>query len=295
MTPPIVFSPLIVGVMRLGVWGAKMTTSELETFIDQCLDLGLRDFDHADIYGHYTSETEFGAVLKKRPDLRNKLQITTKCSIKLVCDNRPEHRIQSYDSTPKHILASVENSLRDLQVDALDLLLLHRPDFLLNPHEVAEVFEQLKKAGKVKHFGVSNYTPAQFAMLHSFTPLVNNQIEVSLLHLDPFSDGTLAQCLQHQIIPTAWSPLGGGLLFTDVDNPRVKRVLAVAQPLAEKYNAGIDQIMLAFIQKHPAGIIPVLGTSKINRIESALKAQDIQMSHEEWYDLYQASTGEQVP
>lgn len=295
MTDTLAFSPLIIGVMRLGDWGVKMTTRELETFIDRCLDLGLRDFDHADIYGSYTSETEFGAVLQRRPDLRSKIQITTKCGIKMLSENRLTHRIKSYDSSPTHILHSVENSLRNLHVECLDILLLHRPDMLMHPQEIAETFTQLQTAGKVKHFGVSNFTPSQFDLLHSFTPLVTNQIEASLLHLDPFSDGTLDQCLKHQIVPTVWSPLDGGSLFADHENPRVQRIRKVAEPLSEKHEASIDQILLAFLQKHPSGIIPVLGTSKIVRIQSALAAQKITLSHEEWYDLYQASTGTEIP
>lgn len=295
MTDTLKFAPLIIGVMRLGAWGVKMSRQELERFIDECLELGLRDFDHADIYGSYTSEAEFGAVLAGRPDLRSKIQITTKCGIKMLSENRPTHRIKSYDSSPAHIRQSVENSLRQLRVECLDLLLLHRPDMLMPPQEIAEVFSQLQQAGKVKHFGVSNFTPSQFELLNTFTPLVTNQIEASLLHLDPFSDGSLDQCLRHQITPTAWSPLGGGALFSDPENPRVKRIRTTAQNLCEKYEASLDQILLAFLHKHPAGIIPVLGTSKISRIKSALAAQKITLTHEEWYDLYQASTGEEVP
>ncbi|MEM1320054.1 MAG: aldo/keto reductase [Bacteroidota bacterium] len=289
------FSPVIIGTMRLGQWGEQFSTDQLEGFIEECLALGLKDFDHADIYGHYTTEAEFGAVLKRRPDLRDQLQITTKCGIKLVCEQRPSHRLKSYDSTKAHIITSAERSLQDLHLDTIDLLLLHRPDYLLHPQEVAEAFEQLRSAGKVKHFGVSNYSPSQFDMLHSFTPLVTNQVEISLLHLQSFQDGTLDQCLKHRTVPTAWSPLGGGSLFRPSDDARVQRVRKVATALAEQHEVGLDQILLAWLAKHPAGIIPVLGTSKVKRIQSALEAVRLVLSHEEWYELWEASVGVEVP
>jgi len=289
------FAPLIIGTMRLGEWGAKMNTNELERFIDACLDLELNDFDHADIYGHYTEEGNFGKVIKRRPDLKSKIQITTKCGIKLVTENRPHHKIQSYDSSKNHIITSAENSLKELAVDQIDLLLLHRPDFLMNPHEIAEAFEVLKKNGKVKNFGVSNFTPSQFEMLNSFTPLVNNQVEISLLHLNPFQDGTLDQCLKLNIQPTAWSPFGGGKIFTESDDPRNNRIQKVAKELSEKYNASLDQILLAWLLKHPSSIIPIVGSTKISRIKTAKEALQINLSHEEWYQLWEASVGEPVP
>ena len=286
------FSPLIIGTMRLGDWGAKMSTDELEKFIDACLDLGLNDFDHADIYGHYTEETNFGKVLKRRPELKNKIQITTKCGIHLVTENRPKHKIQSYNSTKAHILASTENSLKELNVNQIDLMLLHRPDFLMDPQEVAEAFEQLKKAGKVKAFGVSNFSPSQFDMLNSFTPLINNQVEISLLHLNPFQDGTLDQCLRLGTLPTAWSPFGGGKIFSDLKDERILRIRKTANEMLEKYDIALDQLLLAWLLKHPSGIIPIVGTTKISRIKKAKEALDINLTHEEWYQLWVASVGE---
>ncbi len=288
------FSPIIVGTMRLGKWGANMTTSELENFIHQCLEMGLNDFDHADIYGHYTTEADFGKVLKNQSSLRDKMQLTTKCGIKLTSENRPTHKIKSYDSSKEHIIFSAESSLKALETDYLDVFLLHRPDYLLNPHEVAEAFETLKKSGKVKHFGVSNYTTSQFDLLHSFTPLVTNQVEISLLHLNAFDDGTLNQCLKHGIVPTAWSPLGGGAIFSDSEDATNQRIQKVANELSEKYKASLDQILLAFLYKHPAHIIPVVGTSKIERIESSLQASKIKLTHEEWYELWEAAIGQEV-
>ena len=148
--------------MRFGAWGANLETKAIEQLIDQCIELGLKDFDHADIYGHYTEEENFGRVLKRRPDLRSKIQITTKFGIKLTADNRPNHKIKSYDSSKAHLLLSVDNSLKALAVESIDVLLIHRPDYLMNVAEIAEAFLQLQQSGKVKHFGVSNFTPSQF-------------------------------------------------------------------------------------------------------------------------------------
>ena len=281
--------------MRLGNWGAGMTTTQLTDFVEGCLSLGLRDFDHADIYGDYTTESDFGQVLNEQPALRDRMRLITKCGIKMVGTNRPQHRIKSYDSGKDHILRSAEQSLTHLRTDYLDLLLLHRPDYLLDPHEVAEAFEQLKRAGKVRAFGVSNFSPSQFALLHSFTPLATNQIEISVTHLEPFYDGTLDQCLQHHIAPMAWSPLGGGALFSDADEPRAQRIRAVAQRLAGEYDATIDQLLLAWLRRHPAGIVPVLGTTKLARVQQAHRALTIALTRQDWYELWQASTGEAVP
>lgn len=289
------FSRLIIGTMRLGDWGVKMDTASLESFVEECLALGLKDFDHADIYGDYTTEQDFGALLTIRPDLRDKIRLTTKCGIKMLSPNRPDHKIKSYDSSKLHILQSVENSLKVLKTDFIDLLLIHRPDFLMNPQELAEAFESLQKAGKVLHFGVSNFTTSQFELLHSYFPLVTNQIEISISHLQPFYDGSLDQCLKYNIVPTAWSPLGGGVLFQDTKDERVLRIRKTGMALAEKYEAQLDQILLAWLMKHPSGIIPVLGTSRISRVKSALAACNIKLSHEEWYELWQASVGTEVP
>lgn len=290
----ITFSPIIIGTMRLGDWGSKMSSQELENFIEACVDMGLTDFDHADIYGHYTEEGRFGEVIKRRPDLKSRIQVTTKCGIRLVTPNRPDHKVKSYDSTKAHILWSAENSLKDLGLDTLDLLLIHRPDYLMNPEEIAEAFETLKKEGKVKHFGVSNFTPSQFDLLNSYTPLLTNQVEISLFHRNAFEDGTLDQCMKLGTVPTAWSPFGGGAIFTDTVNPDMARIRKVLKSLGEKYEASIDQILLAFLRKHPAGIVPVLGTSKVSRIKVAQAALEIELTHQEWYQLWEAALGEEV-
>lgn len=294
MDNEIKFSPLIIGTMRWGTWGANLSTDQIEQLIDQCLDLGLKDFDHADIYGHYTEEENFGRVIKRRPDLKSKIQITTKYGIKLTSDNRPSHHIKSYDSSKAHLLQSVDNSLQALGVDHIDVLLLHRPDLLMDPHEIAEGFTQLQQAGKVRSFGVSNFTTDQFNLLNDHIPLITNQIELSLLHLDGFQDGTLVQCQRLGISPTVWSPFGGGRIFQADGDAQVMRIRKAASSIMEKYKATLDQILLAWLLKHPAGIVPVLGSSKSVRIAAAMEATNIQLGHEEWYTLLEASTGNEV-
>jgi len=288
-------SPIIAGCMKWGQWGAKFSSAQYLQLIENCIAAGITSFDHADIYGDYTVEEEFGEALKQKPHLRLQMQLITKCGIRRFTPNRPEHRINSYDTSKEHIIASVENSLRNLSTDYLDLLLIHRPDPLMHPHEIADAFTQLKQQGKVIHFGVSNFTPTQMDMMMTAFGVEFNQLEVSVLKLDPFHDGTLDKCIQHYIRPMAWGPLGSGRFHKEDEDEQNKRILAVAQLLAAKYDASIDQVLLAFLFKHPAGIIPVLGSTKIERLKSALDAAKINIEREEWFMLWRASTGHEVP
>ncbi len=287
-------SPFIVGTMRLGSWGSNLSPKAYEAFIEGCLELGLKDFDHADIYGDYTTEADFGNVFKNRSNLRQQLRITTKCGIKLISTNRPDHKVKSYDLSKEHILSSVDISLQNLHTDYIDVLLLHRPDYLLDPSEIAEAFVQLKKEGKVNAFGVSNFTPSQFDLLQNVTPLITNQIEVSLLQRNAFEDGTLDQCQKLNVIPTAWSPLGGGQLFQDSKDAKIIAIRKVLNMLSEKYNLAADQLLYTWLRKHPAGIVPVLGTSKLERIQKACKALEADITKEEWYMLWEAAIGGEV-
>ena len=288
------FSPIIIGTMRLGDWGSNLSSEGLEYFIDGCLACGFNDFDHADIYGHYTDEERFGRVIKRRPDLKSKIQLTTKCGIRLTTPNRPSHYVKSYDATAKHIVWSAENSLKQLGVDCIDVLLIHRPDYLMDPSEVASAIEELKTSGKIKSFGVSNFKPSQFELLNQFVPLITNQVEISLLHRNAFEDGTLDQCLSLGIRPTAWSPYGGGVIFGSNTEPQIIRIRKVIDELVETYSASIDQILLAFLLKHPAQIIPIIGSSKISRIQSAKEALSIKLSHQDWYRLWEAALGNEI-
>ena len=281
--------------MKWGQWGSKFTTAEYLQMIEECLANDITTFDHADIYGDYTTEEEFGAALKKNPSLRSKMQIITKSGIKRLTANRPQHTIQSYDTSKEHIISSLEKSLIDFNTDYIDILLIHRPDPLMHPDEIAEAFSHLKTQGKVLEFGVSNFSPWQVEMIHSRFRVKYNQIEVSVLQLESFHNGQLDQCIQHNIIPMAWSPLGAGKLLSDIEEVRNTRILAAAQFIADKYDLTIDQILLTFLFTHPAIIIPVLGTTKINRLKKAMEVSTLKLEREEWFMLWRASTGHEVP
>ena len=293
MMPTNKLSSPIAGCMRWGLWGAGFDTSDYRAMIELCLEVGITSFDHANIYGNYTTEAEFGNALKEAPFLRQEIQIITKCGIQLPCANRPSYRIKSYNTSAAHIIESVNQSLINFGTDYLDVLLLHRPDPLMNPHEIALAVDQLKQAGKILQFGVSNFLPQQTNALKRYVTVEYNQLEISIIHLMPFVDGCLDNCIKHQITPMAWAPLGGGI-FSDEGHPSFRNIIAVASTLAKMYNTGINQILIAFLLTHPAGIIPVMGTTKIDRLFQAKTASDIQLTREDWYSLYLASTGEEL-
>jgi predicted oxidoreductase len=285
------FSRIVSGFWKLGAGNAELNYNQREELIEKAIDYGITTFDHADIYGNYSNEAEFGEVLKQKPSLRQKMEIVTKCGIRMMSHKKPEHIVPSYDTSKAHILASVENSLRNLNTDCIDLLLIHRPNPLMNPHEISEAFMKLKQSGKVKFFGVSNFTPSQFEMLNSFTELVTNQVEISLLKRDFFLDGTLDQCITKSFSPMAWSPLGGGNLFRETDDINLLKIKELAFNLAKKYNLQLDHLLVAFLLKHPANIIPVLGSSKYDRLKIGVEALDIELSTMDWFALWQAAGG----
>jgi len=283
----------VAGCMRWGVWGANFSTAEYRQMIESCLQYGINSFYHADIYGDYTTEAEFGEALKENPLLRQHIKLITKCGIQMLTANRPEHSIKSYNTSKEHIIHSVEQSLRNFGTDYLDVLLIHRPDPLLDPSDVAEAIEQLKQQGKVLAFGVSNFLPHQTDLLAAHTLIEYNQVEISIIKLNAFSDGTLENCMKHKITPMAWAPLGGGL-FTDETHPRFRSITASAIELAEKYNTGLNEILLAWLHTHPSAIQSVIGTTKIERLLQAKVATSIRLEREDWFKLLIASTGEDV-
>ncbi|WP_378187728.1 aldo/keto reductase family oxidoreductase [Aquimarina sp. W85] len=291
---PFKTSEVVAGCMNWGRWGSDLSVTATQKLIEECLDLDVTTFDHADIYGDYTTENLFGRALKKRSSLRNDMQLITKCGIQLVTPNRPENTIKYYNVSKPYIIESVEQSLRNFNTDYIDMFLIHRPSPLMNPYEIAEAFTQLKAEGKVLYFGVSNFTTSQYTMLSSLFPLVTNQIELSALHLEPFIDGTLDQCLQEKIRPMAYSVLAGGSFFAKEKKPRVARIYDVAQHLAKDYSTTVDQILIAWLFKHPSNIIPIVGSTKINRIEMAVNAHALTLQDDEWFKIWEASTGEEV-
>ncbi|MGD8515391.1 MAG: aldo/keto reductase [Anaerolineae bacterium] len=288
-------SRLALGLWRLADW--DLTKAQILDLLRASLDLGITTFDHADIYGDYRCEKIFGRALALESALREKMQIVTKCGIKLLSPNGPAQTIKHYDTGYAHITASVEHSLRVLGTDRIDLLLIHRPDPLMDPDQIAEAFGALRQAGKVLHFGVSNFNRSQFALLASRLdfPLVTNQIELSVLHMDALHDGTVDQCLQMGIAPMAWSPLGGGAIFRS-DLRQAKRVREALQTVGEEVGgASLDQVALAWILGHPARIVPIVGTGKLERIRSAAGATALELSREQWFSIWSASAGGPVP
>lgn len=285
-------SRLVHGVWRLADW--KYTDKQIQELVESCLELGIDTFDHADIYGDYACEELFGKALPKT--LKDQLTIITKCGIKLVSDKRPDHYVKHYDTSIEHIVWSAENSLGMLGIDAIDLLLIHRPDPFINTHEVAEAFSKLKEQGKVKHFGVSNFLPSQFKSLQSALDfkLVTNQIEISAVALQEFDNGSIDLCQELNIHPMAWSPLAGGGIFSAETN-RMMTLKNVLHKVGDNHGATIDQIMYAWLLAHPAGIIPVVGTGKLARIKAAVDALDIKLSRQEWFEIWVASKGQSVP
>ncbi|WP_404431783.1 aldo/keto reductase family oxidoreductase [Sutcliffiella horikoshii] len=287
-------SRIVHGMWRLNDWG--YSKEEVVEFIEQCLDLGVTSFDHADIYGNYTVEEQFGQALDLKPSLRDKIEIVTKCGIKLISSNRPDHNIKYYDTSKEHIIQSVERSLENFRTDYIDILLIHRPDPMMDPREVAEAFTRLKEQGKVKRFGVSNFAPSQVKLLNSYLdePLVTNQIEISATHLEHFDKGTIEQCQMDRISPMAWSPLGGGSIFTSTDD-KVKRVRNVLEKIQGETGAeSMDQVLYAWLLNHPSKIIPIVGSGKLERVNSAVSSLNITLSKEQWFEILEASKGKEV-
>jgi len=288
------FSLLSAGFWRLNEW--DMHTSDLIDFIEHCLELGITTFDHADIYGDYGNEALFGKAIKERPDLRDKMELVTKCGICLTSSSRPEHTVQHYNTTAAHIRASVEQSLRNLETEVIDLILIHRPDPLMNAAEMAGIFSALLDEGKIRYVGVSNFTPSQFEMFQSKldVPLVTNQVECSLLHLNPIYDGTFDQAQQFGCSPMIWSPFAGGRFFSE-NSERANRVRHSCNEMAIKYGVSIDQIALAWLLMLPCYPQLVTGTGKKERISGAAAALELNMERQDWYKLLEASNGKPVP
>ena len=288
-------SRIVAGVMNWGVWGANHPANSVQKLINQCVEIGVTSFDHADIYGDYTTEKLFGDALKDSLIDRSKIQIVTKCGIKLPCENRSNYSIKSYSSSTSHIFESVNNSLRNLQIEYIDLLLIHRPSPIMDPRIVADAFLKLKNQGKVRQFGVSNFTPGKFNMLNKFIPLVTNQIEASILHLNPFENGSLDNAISKGIMPMAWAPLGGGALFRKSKEYDFVMRRSRLFEVAKKYQWSLDEMAYRFLIHHPSTILPVIGSSKIERIKVAVDCLKSKMNDEQWFEIWSASTGKEVP
>jgi predicted oxidoreductase len=285
-------SRIVAGAWRMSEW--DWTPQERLRWIEQCIELGVTTFDHADIYGGYTVEQLFGEALALAPALREQMQLVSKCGICLTSPERPAHRVKHYDTSTAHIISSAENSLRMLGTDRLELLLIHRPDALMDADAVAAAFTHLQLTGKVRHFGVSNFSPFQFELLQSRFPLVTNQIELHPLHLAPLHDGTLDQCQQRRIQPMIWSPLAGGRLMTGEDAV-ARRVQAALTAVGARHGVSAATVAFAWLLRHPSRPIPVAGSRRIDAMREAVAALDVTLDAQDWTEIWEAGSGHAVP
>ncbi|MCB2197680.1 MAG: aldo/keto reductase [Bacteroidetes bacterium] len=295
ITKDLKLSRIIHGHWRLADW--DLSAQELLKLTEQLIELGITTFDHADIYGNHTCESLFGEALKLKKGLREKIQIITKCGIKLNTDKFPNRDIKYYDYSYDHIINSVNTSLQNLNTDYIDILLLHRPAPFFNPEEVALVFSHLELSGKVLYCGVSNFTPSQYEMLNAYTDerLVTNQVEISPLCLENFENGNIDFFLKEKIKPMAWSPMAGGKLFNPTNEHEIN-VFEILSEIAQEHNTeSIAKIAYAWLLNHPVGILPIVGSQKLNRIKEAVEALEIKLTTEQWYKIYSSAIGSEVP
>ncbi|WP_108503196.1 aldo/keto reductase [Paracoccus indicus] len=283
-------SRLVYGMWRVGD-DADTSPAHVRAKIDACLDQGITTLDQADIYGDYTAEAILGAALKADPGLRNKVELVSKCDIVAPCGKYADVSCKHYDTSAAHIRASVESSLRDFGTDHLDLLLIHRPDPLMDHHETGGALDALVREGKLRAVGVSNFRPWDVELLQSAmnTRLATNQIELSLAGVAPFTSGDLAFHQKRGDAVMAWSPLGGGSLMTG-EGP----VQAVLDELAGEFGVDRAAVAVAFLLRHPATILPVLGTNSLPRIAAISDAAKVDLDRQQWFRLYQAALGHEV-
>ena len=290
-------SRLVLGTWRLLADPATCSPDGIRALLRTALEAGITTVDTAEIYGLYRVEEALGEALRGDPALRSQLEFITKCGILVPCAGAPGRRTAHYNATASQIVTSAENSLRLLGVEALDLLLIHRPDWL-TPHEVtAGALNQLLRDGKIKAAGVSNYSASQFAALSTFMdrPLVTNQLEFSPFCVTPIHDGTFDQAQQLGFAPMAWSPLGGGRLF-DENNQAAVRLRAAMTQMAARYDGATpDALTHAWVLAHPARPVSILGTTKPERVLSSARADTITLEHQDWYAIWEAAHGHQVP
>lgn len=285
-------SRIVYGLWRL-TDDADHSTAHVQAKIQACLDQGITTMDHADIYGGYTGEALLGQALAAAPGLRDQIQIISKFGIVAPMGRYADRRVKHYDTGGVHIRAALEQSLRDLGTDHVDLLLIHRPDPMMDADATGAVLDALVAEGKTRAVGVSNFRPWDMALLQSrmATSLATNQIELSLLRHEPFTDGDLAWLQERRIPPMAWSPLGGGSLFAAVR----PELTAMLQDMAAAQGVDMGAIAVAWLLAHPARIVPVMGTNNLDRIRDLSVALRVRMDRQDWFALYQAALGHEVP
>jgi predicted oxidoreductase len=288
---------LSVSRIIYGLWrhtdDQDISSKKLQSKIEACLDQGISTFDQADIYGGYSSEALLGETLKQAPHLRDNMEIITKCDIVAPIGIYSDKRVKHYNTSAQHINFSVERSLSQMAIDQIDLLLLHRPDPLMDAQETGSVLDALVASGKVKAVGISNFKPWDIDLLQSCTKnkLVTNQIEISLSKNSALTNGDLAYLQQHKIPAMAWSPLAGGDLFVNSESPLNLKLNAVAK----MYGVQSAAIATAWLLRHPAMIMPIMGSNNIQRIKQFSEALNVDIGREEWFELLQAATGNEVP
>ena len=288
-------SRIIYGTWR--ILDTKPTAQEINRRLHACVEHGITTIDTAEIYGGYEVEKALGEALALSPGLRDQLEIVTKAGIYVPNAYHPDRRTAHYNATGPRLVKSLEKSLRWLGTDHVDLFLVHRPDWLTRADDTAAGLNALVRDGKIRAAGVSNYTTSQFDLLDELVdqPLATNQIEFHLLHMAPILDGTLHQCEKRGVLPMAWSPLAGGRLF-DASNPAAQRLAAAATAMAPRYGgATLEQLAYAWILAHPSRPVVVIGTNKLERIASAAAADAIVLEREDWYALWEAAQGQQIP
>lgn len=289
------FSRMVYGTWRL--LDTNPTPQEVNRRLQACVDLGITTIDTAEIYGLYEVEQQLGAALALSPGLRDQLELVTKAGIYVPCAAHPERRTAHYDATGPRLIKSLEKSLRLLGTDHVELLLVHRPDWLTRADDTAAGLNELLRSGKIGSAGASNYSAAQFDLLNSYMaqPLVTNQVEFHLLHPEPINDGTFHQCEKLGVLPMAWSPLAGGRIF-DPSHPAAPRLAAAAQSISTRYHtATLEQLAYAWILAQPSHPLPVIGTNKLERLRSAAEADAIELAREDWYALWEAAQGRKIP
>ena len=283
-------SPIISGTMNWGVWDKNLTTKEMENLIQLCIENKITTFDHADIYGSYTTEADFGKAFHNSKISREKLQLITKCGIQMIAESRP-NKIKHYDYSRDYIVWSVEESLKKLKTDYVDVFLLHRPSPLMQADEIAEAVEKLKAEGKIIDFGLSNFTSSQTELIRQKTEVSYNQVQFSATNFEPMVDGSFDYMQTHGIRPLSWNPLG--TVFRE-DTKKTRRLKKLLADLVQKYGFGSDTLLLAWILKHPSAVIPIAGTVNIARIQSLMKAVELEMDKEDWFAIWTESRGEEV-
>lgn len=285
-----VLSPIIAGTMNWGAWDKNLTPKEMGNLIQVCFENKITTFDHADIYGSYTTEAEFGKGLSGTNIQRDTIQLISKCGIQMVAHNKPT-KVKYYDYSKQHIINSVEQSLKNLQTDYLDVFLLHRPSPLMQADEIAEAVQQLQSEGKIIDFGLSNFTTSQTELIRQKINVSYNQIHFSATDLEPMLDGSLDYMQLNNIQPMSWNPLG--IVFRE-DKKKTRRLKILLARLVEKYRVGADTLLLSWVIQHPAKVLPIAGTVNIARIQSLMKAVNLTLDKEDWFAIWTESRGEEV-